>query len=199
MITFPHQHTRVWTSSSHLVNQITMLRTTRLSVLVLLTAAAARAGDADLGSLVIIGGGLKYEPSDVWKTTVELAGGQGAKIAVFPTASGDPLSNGSRTVDTLRAAGADPFLVPVRVVNSDLDYRQAVVDPNLVEQIKTAGGVYFIGGSQERITTALGSCAGERTPLLEAIWDVYRRGGMVAGSSAGARSEERRVGKECRL
>src|SRR3990172_1511619 len=122
-----------------------MPRAARLSVTVILTAIAALAGaDDDLGSLVIIGGGLKYDQSDVWNTTVELAGGRGARIAVFPTASGDSVNSGShhtppgsRTVETLRAAGADAFLVPVRVVNSDLDYRQAVVDPNLVEQIQS--------------------------------------------------------------
>jgi cyanophycinase len=160
----------------------------RISVLVVILLAVANLASAsdEVGSLVIIGGGLRYDQSDVWNKTVELAGGRGAKIAVFPTASGDPLSNGSRTAEALRAAGAEPFLVPVRVVNSDLDYRQAVMDPKLAEEIKSAGGVYFIGGSQERITTALGCCTGTRTPLLEAIWDVYRKGGVVAGSSAGA-------------
>jgi cyanophycinase len=46
--------------------------------------------------------------------------------------------------------------------------------------------VYFAGGAQERITAALLDEAGRPTPVLEAVWQVYRRGGVVAGSSAGA-------------
>ena len=136
------------------------------------------------GSLVIIGGALRYSPNDVWDRIIELAGGKGAKIAVFPTASSDPLANGSLTVEALKQAGAEPFLVPVRVTSGELDYRQAVADTKLVEQVRAAGGVYFIGGSQERITQALGSTAGDSTPMLSAIWEVYRRGGVIAGTSA---------------
>jgi cyanophycinase len=110
---------------------------------------------------------------------------------VFPTASSDPLKYGSRSVAALTEAGADAFLLPLWIERNDSDakssdIKQAVADPKLIEQVKAAGGVYFIGGAQARITTALGSSAGDRTPMLEAIWDVYRRGGVVAGSSAGA-------------
>ncbi len=138
------------------------------------------------GSLVIIGGALRYAQTDVWNRIVELAGGPGARIAVFPTASSDPAKYGPRSVAALRNVGADAFLIPVSAGTSDADYRAAVNDAKLVEQVKSAGGVFFIGGSQERITRVLGSSAGDRTPLLEAVWDVYRRGGMVAGTSAGA-------------
>jgi cyanophycinase len=104
----------------------------------------------------------------------------------LPTASGDPLKNGSLTVEALRAAGADAYLVPVWLAGPDADYKSLVTDPALVEQVKTASGVYFIGGSQERITAALGTGPGQRTPMLEAVWDVYHRGGVIAGTSAGA-------------
>ena len=153
------------------------------------TAEERRTEDQPLeeqGSLVIIGGGLQYTQNDVWSRIVELAGGEGAKIAVFPTASSDPAANGSRTIEALRAAGGDAFLVPVRLNGGEVDYRKAVTDPELIDAVKTAGGVYFVGGSQERITQALGSSEGNRTPMLDAIWDLYHRGGVVAGSSAGA-------------
>jgi cyanophycinase len=42
------------------------------------------------GSLVIIGGGLRADNADVWQKIVSLAGGKGARIAVFPSASGTP-------------------------------------------------------------------------------------------------------------
>jgi GNAT superfamily N-acetyltransferase len=42
------------------------------------------------GSLVIIGGGLRADNADVWQKIVQLAGGKGARIAVFPSAAGNP-------------------------------------------------------------------------------------------------------------
>jgi cyanophycinase len=165
-------------------------------------AVVVRAAEADKhGSLVIVGGALRYTQTDVWKAIVELAGGSGAKIAVFPTASSDPLKNGSRSVAALNEAGADAFLLPLWLERSDrdatpIDIQQAVADPKLIEQVKAAGGVYFIGGSQGRITSALGSSGSVLTPMLEAIWDVYRRGGVVAGSSAGAAVMSRMMFRE---
>lgn len=171
----------------------------RLSIAVLFLATAVVAARAeDTGSLVIVGGAARYTQNDIWNRVVELAGGAGAKIAVFPTASTDPLKNGSRSVEALCKAGAEAFLVPLWVNPSEVDYKQLVADPALVERVRAARGVYFIGGSQERITTALGSSLSDRTPLLEAIWDVYRRGGVVAGSSAGAAVMSRMMFRDAR-
>jgi cyanophycinase len=138
------------------------------------------------GSLVIGGGAIRFDDLRVWSKIVELAGGPGAKIAIFPTASGNPRATGKRLIETFRKAGADAFVVPVAVKNIDVDYREAVNDPKLIEQVRKAGGVYFTGGEQDRILKALRTPDGQNTPLLEAVWDVYRRGGVVAGSSAGA-------------
>lgn len=159
-------------------------------VLCLATAHAAipaMANDPEpKGSLVIIGGALRLDNDEIWNQIVDLAGGKGAKIAVFPTASGQPLKNGNLTVKALQAAGAVPFLVPVALSKLEVDYRQAVSDPTLVEQVRSAGGVFFIGGDQDKITTALRTEDGENTPLLDAVWHVYRKGGTIAGNSAGA-------------
>jgi cyanophycinase len=59
-------------------------------------------------------------------------------------------------------------------------------DEAVVEQVKKADGVFFTGGSQARITMALRTAKGDDTPMLQAVWEVYRRGGVVAGTSAGA-------------
>jgi cyanophycinase len=163
-----------------------MKRFALLTATVFTLLIAARGHGEDHGSLVIIGGALRYSQTDVWSRIVELAGGPNARIAVFPTASSEPLKYGSRTVDALRAVRADAFLVPLYIEKNEAGFKRQATDPELVEQLKTAGGVFFTGGSQERITAALGSTAGDRTPLLDAIWDVYRRGGVVAGTSAGA-------------
>lgn len=139
-----------------------------------------------LGSLVIIGGGLRVEQADVWKRIVALAGGPGTQIAVFPTASGFPARYGNRTVDILNTYGANAFLIPLSPDRFDLDAQQVARDTVWADRVQAAGGVYFIGGKQSRITSALLTTEGERTPLLEAVWQVYRKGGVICGTSAGA-------------
>jgi cyanophycinase len=143
--------------------------------------------DAPKGSLVIIGGSERFRDRELWDTIVELAGGDGAKIAVFPTAaSGQPIKSCAKLVQTLNRAGADAFVVPVAWSEVDRDVQEAVFDPELVERVRSASGVYFVGGAQGRIVDALLDDDREQTPMLHAIWDVYRRGGVIAGTSAGA-------------
>lgn len=138
------------------------------------------------GTLMIIGGFERVDNSKIWDEFLELCGGAGARIAVFPTASDYPLRNGNDLVDHLNEMGADAFLVPVGIKDFEKDYKDAVDDPKLIEQVKQAKGVFFIGGEQARIRDALLTKAGGRTAMMEAIWNVYDQGGVVAGSSAGA-------------
>jgi cyanophycinase len=74
----------------------------------------------------------------------------------------------------------------VAMKNIAVDYHRVIVDPQWIERVRSAGGVYFTGGEQDRIVRALRTAEGQNTPILDAVWDVYRRGGVVAGSSAGA-------------
>jgi cyanophycinase len=138
------------------------------------------------GSLVIIGGGLRPDNADVWQKIVSLAGGKGARIAVFASAAGNPERAASASIAYLKKYGADAFAVPVALRLANSDYRKAADDAALAEKIRKADGVYFAGGDQSRITQALIREDGTRTAALEAVWDLYRRGGVVAGTSAGA-------------
>jgi cyanophycinase len=52
--------------------------------------------------------------------------------------------------------------------------------------VRGANGAFFAGGDQSRITRALRHEDGSNTRVLDALWDMYRRGGVIAGSSAGA-------------
>ena len=138
------------------------------------------------GSLVIIGGSARFDNNELWSELLKLAGGPGSKIAVIPAASRFPEKNGKRAVEVLNGAGASAFFVPVAPSGLDVECQTAVNDPQLVEQVRQATGVFFIGGAQARIREALVSSSGQNSPMLDAIWDVYRRGGVVAGTSAGA-------------
>ncbi len=138
------------------------------------------------GTLVIIGGGLRADNAEVWQRIVQLSGGKGARIAVFGAASINPEKSANSTIAKLNQYGADAFFVPIGVMYSGSDYRKAAEDPVLVEMIRNSAGIYFAGGDQARITQALVRADGTHTAVLDAVWEVYRRGGVLAGSSAGA-------------
>ncbi|MET0982410.1 MAG: cyanophycinase [Telluria sp.] len=138
------------------------------------------------GSLVIIGGALRPDNAAVWERIVQLAGGQGARIAVFASASANPEKAGSALVERLGKYGAQGFFVPVAVRLTGTDYQAAADNPELAATVRNAGGAYFAGGDQARITRALRRPDGSNTLVLDALWDLYRRGGVIAGSSAGA-------------
>ncbi|MBQ5939911.1 MULTISPECIES: cyanophycinase [unclassified Massilia] len=138
------------------------------------------------GSLVIIGGALRADNAAVWERIVQLAGGKGARIAVFASASANPERAGKFLVDRFNHYGAKAFFVPVAVRLSGTDYTVAAEDPVLAAAVRAAGGAYFAGGDQGRITRALRRPDGSNTRILDALWDMYRRGGVIAGSSAGA-------------
>jgi cyanophycinase len=162
----------------------------RVFLAVLLLAGAPWCAAADVaqpkGSLVIIGGNLRPGNAPVWERIVKLAGGKGARIAVFASASGTPERSGKSLVERLNSYGAKAFFVPVAVKLSGSNYQAAADDRGLAEAVRSAGGAFFAGGDQSRITHALRHEDGSNTRVLDALWDMYRRGGVIAGSSAGA-------------
>ncbi|CAM4078643.1 cyanophycinase [Roseateles saccharophilus] len=137
------------------------------------------------GYAVPIGGALKADNDEVWQRIVHLAGGKGARFVVFGTASEDPEASAKQAVDLLQRRGAIAEALPVAPKFLWVDLNKVVRDPALTAKVKAAKGVFFTGGAQERIVDVL-QPGGQSTPMLEAIWDVYRKGGVVAGTSAGA-------------
>lgn len=154
----------------------------------LLSSPPAEAAElpASKGSLVIIGGALRPDNAPVWERIVQLAGGKGARIAVFASASANPEKAGAALVERLNKYGANAFFVPVAVRLTGTDYQAAADNPALAKAVRSAGGAYFAGGDQARITRALRRADGSNTQVLDALWELYRRGGVIAGSSAGA-------------
>jgi cyanophycinase len=70
------------------------------------------------------------------------------------------------------------------VVELAIGDREDALDGSAEERaalLARAAGVFFTGGSQIRITTAIGG-----TPIFEAVRALHRRGGVIAGTSAGA-------------
>ncbi len=146
----------------------------------------AAAAAAPSGALVIIGGALRPETAEVWQRIVALAGGPGARIAVLPSAAARPERSGANIAATLKRYGADAFVVPLAVRLAGSDYRARADDAEVAATVRGAGGIYFSGGDQALVTQALVRPDGSRSAVLQAVWDVYQRGGVVAGTSAGA-------------
>ncbi|MBW8899076.1 MAG: cyanophycinase [Massilia sp.] len=161
-----------------------MLATLRFAAIAWMLAAATLAHAADKGSLVIIGGALRADNAVVWERIVQLAGGKGARIAVFPSAAGNPERSAKTAMAYLTRYGASPFLVPLSPKLPD--YRKLADDPALAARVAGAGGAYFVGGDQARITGVLRREDGSDTLVLGALWTTYRGGGVIAGTSAGA-------------
>lgn len=137
------------------------------------------------GPVIAIGGALRDNNAPIWERLVELAGGPGARIAVLPTASDDPARSGASTVATLRRYGAEAFEIPVAPELPGQDAHAAARDPRWIAKLQDAKGVFFTGGAQARIVDTLAP-GGQASPLLEAIRALHARGGLVAGTSAGA-------------
>ncbi|MFN3595779.1 MAG: cyanophycinase [Rubricoccaceae bacterium] len=134
----------------------------RLLALLLLLLAGAPAGAQHL---VIVGGGPR--PPDVMARIAALAGGAEGYLVVIPYASEEPEETGA-----FQAAQFDTLGVG----------RTAVAGPSATAALlEGATGVFFSGGDQRRLAARLLG-----TPLLEAVRAVYARGGVVAGTSAGA-------------
>jgi cyanophycinase len=140
---------------------------------------------AATGAVVAIGGALRYDNAAVWSRLVTLAGGAGARYVVLGTASADPARSVGRVIAALEAHGARAEHLPVAPRLPGIDLEQAVRDPELIARVRAARGVFFTGGAQERIVDTL-QPGGEATPLLVAIRELLDRGGVIAGTSAGA-------------
>ena len=136
------------------------------------------------GYVVPIGGALKYDNDEVWSRLVQLAGGTGARFAVFAMASTTPDKSAASIVDALTRHGAVAEYVRVDPTSSASP--NSLTNKTAIEKLAQSQGVYFSGGAQERITAALLQADGKPGAVLEAIWNVYKKGGVVAGSSAGA-------------
>ncbi len=127
-------------------------------------------------TLLVIGGAEdKVGRAVVLRRFLRLAGGRRARIVVIPTASSisDEAADLYRSIFTrLRAADVQIVHAPSRATARDTD---------LVARLEAATGVFITGGNQ----LTLGQCI-VGTPVGEAIHRAYRRGAVVAGTSAGA-------------
>jgi cyanophycinase len=175
---------------------IQMNRSIIISALAIVLALSC-AGQEIKGKLFIAGGGLIPANKAAYTQLVDLAGGPDQAIfAIIPTASGVPVRSYAFIRETLISYGVKPEnirLVPISLEDDDSTanedeskWAENANDPALAGKIKNCSGVWFVGGDQMRVTRALYRPDGSNTPVLDAVWEVYRNGGVIGGTSAGA-------------
>ncbi|MBO3700639.1 cyanophycinase [Roseivirga sp. E12] len=127
------------------------------------------------GHLIIAGGALR--DADVYAKFMELAGGEQSHIVVIPTAGGYEVTEQriAGLVKSWKARGA----AEVTVLHTT-DPKEADTEA-FAGVLKEATGVYLPGGRQWRFADSYLD-----TKVQEYLFDLLDRGGVIAGSSAGA-------------
>jgi len=165
------------------------------TVLLLSIGALSQAQSA--GNLVIVGGGLEDDNASVYDQLIALAGGtEKATFAVIPSASGVSVQSYASFRSVLISYGIKPehiYLINIAMIDDDstADVNEAEWsnngnDPGLAALVRSCSAVWFTGGDQSRTIKTLVMPDGSKTPVLEAVWEVFNSGGVIGGSSAGA-------------
>lgn len=138
--------------------------------------AQDKAAERHTGALVLVGGGANRP---VYMNRFrELAGGDKAKIVVIPTSLPDERLT-PEGLDRLGTQLRETF-GPATVILHTRD-RKIADSPEFIEPLRDATGVWIIGGSEIALADAYVG-----TRVEKEIAALFARGGVVAGTSAGA-------------
>lgn len=128
------------------------------------------------GKLMVIGGAEDKEgPCLILRKFLDLAGGDKARLVVLTAATQSPEEVGKMYRKIFTGLGCK------EVELFDVDDRTAASSQKTCSLIEEATGIFFTGGDQLRITSALGG-----TKLMETLKAAFDRGLVIAGTSAGA-------------
>ncbi|MGF1582629.1 MAG: cyanophycinase [Gemmataceae bacterium] len=131
------------------------------------------------GALVVCGGGST--PTKIIERFVELAGGKQGRLVIIPTAGSDrSVADTRRTIQLWKSRG----IGTVDVLHTR--DRKRANEMEFVQPLQKATAVWFPGGQQYRLAAAYSGTKVERE-----VKDVFRRGGVVGGTSAGAAIQSR--------
>jgi cyanophycinase len=136
-------------------------------------STAKQAAPHPKGHLLIIGGGERT--AAIMKRFLDLAAGFGkGKIVVFTMATGVPEEVRQETLAEYKGLGVEDVAIYHLT-------RDEAVKPDAARILDGAGGVFFTGGDQSRLTAVLLD-----TPILARLHEMYEQGCVISGTSAGA-------------
>ncbi len=134
------------------------------------------ASNESQGKLLIIGGAEdKDGDCKILREFLRCAGGTKARIVVMTAATSLPGEVGDNYIRVFERLGAED----VRVV--DTQRPEDANNPDYLEAIEQATGIFFTGGEQARIISCL-----KDTKLDAAMHKRYSEGIIIGGTSAGA-------------
>ncbi len=136
--------------------------------------------DKQQGKLLIIGGG--YKPDDMVDKMIHESGlDKGGYGVILPMASEQPDTEIVETRNDFLRRGFD------RMFGMQCPKGVAVSQAR-IDSIRNAKLIFISGGDQSRFMDAV-----KGTPLYDVIHEVYNRGGMICGTSAGAAVQSRKM------
>lgn len=149
------------------------------------------------GKLIIAGGALSDDNLDVYEKFIEYSGGkENAKIGIFPAASNKPMFYSQMIIQLFKNLGVVPgniSIIPLALNNDpttetsdeSLWYKN-INNKRVAGQINSCTGIWIIGGDQVNITKLLFAANKQETLALKALIGMYKKGGIIGGTSAGA-------------
>ncbi len=132
--------------------------------------------EAVSGTLALIGGGDYEQSEQVDRFLLELAGGPGTPVVFLPTAQPSRRMGEKFTAYYQSLGARDVRVVPV------YEPEDASSEEN-AQQLREAGLIFIGWGSDTRLQKIV-----TNTPVHVAMEEAYRRGAVLAGTSAGARA-----------
>ena len=152
-----------------------------LAAMALVAAGFPSAGTADdqPGELMLVGDVLPFNQGTVWRRITASA----ADIVIIAAASDRPKLYGDFARRALERHGAFAELLPLAVDSAEFgtDPRSVVADPAMVEKVRDASGVFFVGGAPQRLAEVLMHADGSPSPMARAVADAYASGAVVVG------------------
>lgn len=124
------------------------------------------------GYLVIEGGG--DSTAKILQTIIKYGGADKAKILVVPFASETPEETGIKQSKEFQVLGCD-------ATNYIYCEKDEIDSPESLAKLDGVTAIFFSGGDQVVLSAYL-----EGTKFLEKIREIYKNGGVVSGTSAGA-------------
>lgn len=140
------------------------------------------------GALVISGGNSSSNKQVIDDEFVSLGGGnENVNILIVPASSGGPTASAVKSmIDSYmgRYGLSENQFSVLQVTNTT---KQLAEDPDEVLKVQQATAIWFAGGDQYLVTSALWRTDGTASLVLQAIFDKWEQGNIViGGSSAGA-------------
>lgn len=141
------------------------------------------------GRLVIAGGSLGERAQEVFTRLNEAAQmyRPGGKIAILPAATLEPDASIESARRGMELAGIDPariIVLPICVAKPE--WESGARDPEVLRMLADCSALWMLGGSQDRLFSALMNQDGTPSPAFSAIQVQRDAGLVVGGSSAGA-------------